>query len=65
LVPEIKRFLPIATLLVSLSGQKLDAILMQRIKDNLFPLESLGPITADVYVSEKGVDAEVRIVLEK
>ena len=65
LVPEIRRFIPIATLLASLSGQKLDAVLMQHIKNNLFPLESLGPITADVNLGEDGVDAEVRIVLEK
>ena len=65
LVPEIRRFIPIATLLTSLSGQKLDAVLMQHIKNNLFPLESLGPITADVNFGEGGVDAEVRIVLEK
>ncbi len=65
LVPEIERFIPVATLLASLSGQKLDAVLMQHIKNNLFPLEALGPITADVYLGEDGVDAEVRIVLEK
>ena len=64
LVPEIRRFIPIATLLAPLSGQKLDAVLMQHIKDNLFPLESLGPITVDVHFSEDGVGAEVRIVLE-
>ena len=65
LVPEIERLIPIATILASLSGMKLDARLMQHIKDNLFPLESLGPITADLHVGEMGVDAEVRIVLEK
>ncbi|MDE0088188.1 MAG: hypothetical protein OXU23_20880 [Candidatus Poribacteria bacterium] len=65
LVPEISRFIPIATLLASLSGQKLDAVLMQHIKNNLFPLESLGPITANVNFGEGGVDAEVQIVLEK
>ena len=65
LVPEMRRFIPIATLLASLSGQKLDAVLMQHIKNNLFPLESLGPITADVNFGEDSVDAEVRIVLEK
>jgi hypothetical protein len=65
LVPEIKRLIPIATLLASLSGQKLDAVLMQHIKNNLFPLESLGPITADFNFGEDGMDAEVRIVLEK
>lgn len=65
LVPEIRRFIPIATLLASLSGQKLDAVLMQHIKNNLFPLESLGPITADVNFGEGGMDAEVRIVLDK
>jgi len=65
LVPEIRRFIPIATLLASLSGQKLDAVLMQHINNNLFPLESLGPITADVHHSQDGMDVEVRIVLEK
>ena len=64
-VPELKRFLPIATVLLSLSGQKLDATLTQRITENLFPLESLGPISAEVNFSETGVDTEVRIVLEK
>ncbi len=65
LVPEIERLIPVGTLLASLSGFNLDASLMQHIKDNLFPLESLGPITADVFVSEKGVNSEVRIELEK
>ena len=65
LVPELKRFLPLATVLLSLSGQELDATLTRRITENLFPLESLGPISAEMNFSEHGVDAEVRIVLEK
>ncbi len=65
LVPELKRFLPLATVLASLTGQELDATLTQRITENLFPLESLGPITAEVSFSGQNVDAEVRIVLEK
>lgn len=65
LVPEITRFIPIATIIASLSGYKLDAVLMSRLKDNLFPLESLGPITADVHIGNKGVFSDVRIVLEK
>ena len=64
-VPELKRFLPIVTTLVSLSGQKLDAALTRRITENLFPLESLGPISAEVNFNGHDVDAEVRIVLEK
>ncbi len=64
-VPELKRLLPLATVLLSLSGQQLDATVTQRITENLFPLESLGPITAEVDFSESGVDAEIRIVLEK
>ena len=63
-VPELKRLLPLATVLLSLSGQQLDATLTQRITANLFPLESLGPITAEMDFSESGVDAEIRIVLE-
>ncbi len=65
LVPELKRFLPLATMLLSLSGQELNATLAQRITENLFPLESLGPISAEINSSEGRVDAEVRIVLEK
>lgn len=64
-VPEVKRFLPIATTLLSLSGQKLDAKVTQRITENLFPLESLGPISAEMDFGEHDVDAEVRIVLEQ
>ena len=64
-VPELKRFLPLATVLLSLSGQKLDATLTQRITENLFPLESLGPISAEMNFSGVSMDTEVRIVLEK
>ncbi|MYK20831.1 hypothetical protein F4054_01065 [Candidatus Poribacteria bacterium] len=65
LVPELKRFLPLVTVLASLTGQELDASLTRRIAENLFPLESLGPISAEVNFGERNVDAEVRIVLEK
>jgi len=65
LVPELKRFLPLVTVLASLTGQELDASLTRRITENLFPLESLGPISAEVNFGEQHVDAEVRIVLEK
>ncbi len=65
LVPELKRFLPLVSVLASLTGQELDATLTQRITENLSPLESLGPITAEVDFGEQHVDAEVRIVLEK
>ncbi len=64
-VPELKRFLPIITVLGSLSGQKLDAAVTQRITENLFPLESLGPISAKVGFGGHGIDSEIRIVLEK
>lgn len=65
LVPELKRFLPLVTVLASLTGQEWDATLTQRITENLSPLESLGPITAEVDFGEQHVDTEVRIVLEK
>ena len=64
-VPELKRFLPIITVLLSLSGQKLDPKLTQSITENLFPLESLGPISAEMRVSQHGTDTEIRIVLEQ
>ena len=64
-VPELKRFLPIVTVLLSLSGQKLDPTVTQHITENLFPLESLGPISAEMNFGEHGIDTEVRIVLEQ
>ncbi len=64
-VPELKRFLPLATVFASLTGLELDARLAQRITENLSPLESLGPITAEVGFGPQRVDAEIRIVLEK
>ena len=64
-VPELKRFLPLATVIASLTGLELDARLTQRITENLSPLESLGPITAEVDFGEQRVDAEIRVVLEK
>lgn len=65
LVPEITRLIPILTILASMSGQNIDADLMQHLKDNLYPLESLGTITANVRSGENGVDAEIKIVLEE
>lgn len=65
LVPELKKFLPMATVLAFLSGQKLDATLTRHLTENLFPLESLGLVFVEVHLGEHGVDAEVRIVLEK
>jgi hypothetical protein len=64
-VPELKRILPIVTVLVSLSGQQLDPTVTQRITANLFPLESLGPISTEMNFDEHGMDAKIRIVLEK
>ena len=64
-MPELKRFLPIVTVLLSLSGQKLDPTVTRHITENLFPLESLGPITAEMGVGEHGTDTEIRIVLEQ
>ena len=64
-VPELKRLLPLGTVLLSLSGQQLDATVTQHITKNLFPLESLGPISAEVDLRESRVDAEIRIGVEK
>ena len=64
-VPELKRFLPIVPVLLSLSGQKLDPTVTQHITENLFPLEALGPITAEMNFGEHSMDTEVRIVLEQ
>lgn len=65
LVPALERFLPVLTTLASFSGYKLDATLTQQIKENLSPLEALGPISATVNYTERSVQTEVRIVLEE
>lgn len=65
LIPEIRKYLPTISLLVSLSGQKMDAKMTQHISQNIFPLESLGAITIDVYNGESGMDTEIRIDLQK
>ena len=65
LIHEIKKYLPTISLLVSLTGQKIDSKMTDHITQNLFPLESLGPIAIDVHSTEKGVDTEIRIKLEK
>ena len=65
LIPEIKKYLPTLSLLVSLTGQKMDSKMTDHITQNLFPLESLGLIAINVRSTEKGVDTEIRIKLEK
>ncbi|RKU31373.1 hypothetical protein C6497_02445 [Candidatus Poribacteria bacterium] len=65
LIPEVRRLLPLISLLMSLSGQKIDLRLIQQLRDNLFPLEYLGPITVAVNKDEKGIEANIEIDLEK
>lgn len=65
LIPEVRRFLPIASLIMSLSGEKIDIRLMQQIKDNLFPLEALGQINVAVNYDKKGIETNIQIDLEK
>ena len=65
LIHEIRRYLPTIALLVSLTGQKMDSKMTDYITQNLFPLESLGQIAINVRSTEKGVDTEIRIKLEK
>ncbi len=64
-IHEIKKYLPTISLLVSLTGQRMDSKTVDQITQNLFPLESLGPIAIDVRSTEKGVDTEIRIKIEK
>ena len=62
LIPELKRLLPIVSLILS---QQIDAKLIQRIMANMSPLEGLGLITASINFNDGFVDAEVQIVLEE
>ena len=61
LIPELKRLLPIAGLIFS---QNVDAKLIRRITDNIYPLEALGLITAGINFNDDSVDAELRIALD-
>ncbi len=61
-IPELKRFIP---LIAAASGQKIDPELTRHIVNNLFPLEALGTITANIQVEGNFVDAEIHIVLEE
>ena len=62
LVPELKRLLPIANLMLP---QQIDAQLIQRIMANMSPLEGLGLITASINFNDDFVDAEIQIILEE
>ena len=62
-VPEVKRFLPLVTLLAS--EQLVDAALIEQVKENLFPLASLGPVSVKIAEQAEGTEVEVRVVLEE
>ena len=62
LIPELKRLLPIAGLILP---RQIDAKLVRRITDNLSPLEGLGLITAGITFNDDFVDAEIQIILEE
>ena len=62
-VPEVKRFLPLVTLLTS--GQLVDAGLIEQVNENLFPLASLGPVSVKIVEQAEVTEAEIRVVLEK
>ena len=62
LIPELKRLLPIAALMLP---REIDAKLIQRIMANLSPLEVLGLITTGMNVNDNFVDAEIQIILEE
>ena len=62
-VPEVKRFLPLVTLLTS--GQLVDAALIEQVNENLFPLASLGPVSVKIVEQAEATEAEIRVVLEK
>ncbi len=62
LIPELKRLLPIAGLMLP---RQIDAKLIQRITDNLSPLEGLGLITAGINFNDDFIDTEIQIILEE
>lgn len=62
--PQLKRLTSILGLIASTSGQGDGSALMTRITNNLFPLEALGAITAEIDFDGATVNAQIRIVLE-
>ena len=62
LIPELKRLLPIASLVFP---RQIDAKLIQRLMANMSPLEGLGLITAGINFNDDVVDAEIQIILEE
>lgn len=63
-IPQFNRLAPILGLIASTSGQDVDSMAITRIANNLFPLEALGAITAEIDSEDSIVDAQIRIVLE-
>ena len=62
LIPELKRLLPIASLMLP---RQIDVKLIQHLMANMSPLEGLGLITAGINFNDDFIDAEVQIILEK
>ena len=62
--PQLKRLTSILGLIASTSSQGDGSALMTRITNNLFPLEALGAINAEIDFDSGAVDAQIRIVLE-
>ena len=62
LIPELKRLLPIASLMLP---RQIDAKLIQRIMANMSPLEGLGLITTGIKVNDDFIDTEIQIILER
>ena len=62
LIPELKRMLPIASLMLP---RQIDAKLIQRIMANMSPLEGLGLITAGITFNDDFIDTEIQIILEE
>ena len=65
LVPELKRFVSLSGLILSASGQKGALRFTKRVTNNIFPLETLGAISAGIDIDGKMIDVQMRIVLEK
>ena len=62
LIPELKRLLPIASLMLP---RQIDIKLIQRMMANMSPLEGLGLITASINFNDDAVDAEIQMILEE
>ena len=63
LFSELSRLRPIISLMGPMMGNRFDFRLMQQVIANLSPIETLGPISAEIDFDSEGMNVEVQVVV--